>query len=97
MNTYILSIVISVLFTLLFTLLLRYLYFTRYKENFKEEPDWKNTVKCLDLKNDDINTFHSYIENVLKGGDPDKNLVNLITLLENKGYDYEKIMSCFTS
>jgi|688.fasta_scaffold785901_2 hypothetical protein len=85
--------------TLIFTicilaLLIWYSYSNKkYQENFQQN-NWVDTIKCLNLDNDDMNFFYSYLENIANGEDPKKTLNKFIQMLENKGLEYSKIMEC---
>ena len=77
------------LLLLLFLLLL--ICYSYSKEHFQNK--WTNTLKCLNLKNDELQLFSDNLTNT--NNEPKKNLINFIQILENKGIEHSKIMNCF--
>jgi hypothetical protein len=63
-------------------------------EKFQQKPNWIDTIKCLGLDDNDINSFYSYLSNIVNGEDPKKTLNRVIQMLQDKGLDYSKIMEC---
>ena len=66
----------------------------KYQENFEQKNNWVDSIKCLNLNNNEINLFHSYLSNMLTGEEPKKDLTDIIKMLINKGLDYDNIMNC---